>query len=50
MSASSLNRAPEAGPGPVAGPMADEAAVTAAIRGRSAAAGSCSGWPASRRP
>jgi NitT/TauT family transport system permease protein len=34
MSASSLNRAPEAGPGPAAGSTADEAAVTAAIRGR----------------
>jgi sulfonate transport system permease protein len=34
MSASSLNRAPEAGPGPAAGSMADEAAVTAAIRAR----------------
>ena len=34
MSASSLNRAPEAGPGPAAGAPADEAAVTAAIRGR----------------
>ena len=34
MSASSLNRVAEAGPGPVAGSMADEASVTAAIRGR----------------
>jgi NitT/TauT family transport system permease protein len=36
MSASSLNRAPNAGPGPVTGALntADEATITAAVRGR----------------